>query len=97
MEHLTVEANGAIRDIVGEVQTSAERIRTTMETQAHTVTMITAAVDETAMTADSMSTTISAIRAETEKVAGEIDAVDLRAQRARYRLGADITFDGGHA
>ena len=72
----TVEANGAIRDIVGEVQTSAERIRTTMETQAQTVTMITAAVDETALAADSMSTTISAIRVDTENVAGEIDSLE---------------------
>jgi methyl-accepting chemotaxis protein len=72
----TVDANGAIRDIVGEVQSSAERIRMTMEVQAQTVTMITAAVDETAMAADSMSSTISAIRTDTENVAGEIDQLD---------------------
>ncbi len=72
----TVDANGAIRDIVGEVQSSAERIRTTMETQAQTVTMITAAVDETALAADSMSSTISAIRSDTENVAGEIDQLE---------------------
>jgi methyl-accepting chemotaxis protein len=72
----TVDANGAIRDIVGEVQSSAERIRSTMETQARTVTMITAAVDETALAADSMSGTISAIRSDTETVAGEIDRLE---------------------
>jgi methyl-accepting chemotaxis protein len=72
----TVDANGAIRDIVGEVQSSAQRIRTTMEVQAQTVTMITAAVDETAMAADSMSNTISAIRSDTESVAGEIDQLE---------------------
>jgi len=72
----TVDANGAIRDIVGEVQSSAQRIRQTMETQAQTVTMITAAVDETALAADSMSCTISAIRTETESVAGEIDELE---------------------
>ncbi|WP_181008311.1 methyl-accepting chemotaxis protein [Sphingomonas montanisoli] len=72
----TVDANGAIRDIVGEVQSSAERIRSTMETQARTVTMITAAVDETALAADSMSSTISAIRSDTETVAGEIDRLE---------------------
>jgi methyl-accepting chemotaxis protein len=72
----TVDANSAIRDIVGEVQSSAERIRTTMEVQAQTVTMITAAVDETAMAADSMSNTISAIRSDTESVAGEIDELE---------------------
>jgi methyl-accepting chemotaxis protein len=72
----TVDANGAIRDIVGEVQSSAERIRSTMETQARTVTMITAAVDQTALAADSMSSTISAIRSDTENVAGEIDQLE---------------------
>jgi methyl-accepting chemotaxis protein len=47
-----------------------------METQAQTVTMITAAVDETALAADSMSSTIAAIRQDTDKVAGEIDDVE---------------------
>jgi methyl-accepting chemotaxis protein len=39
------------------------------------VTMITAAVDETALAADSMSSTIAAIRADTESVASEIDGL----------------------
>jgi methyl-accepting chemotaxis protein len=47
-----------------------------MELQAQTVTMITAAVDETALAADSMSGTIAAIRRDTEHVASEIDAVE---------------------
>jgi methyl-accepting chemotaxis protein len=47
-----------------------------MEVQARTVTMITAAVDETAMAADSMSATIAAIRADTESVARSIDEVE---------------------
>ncbi|WP_294395421.1 methyl-accepting chemotaxis protein, partial [uncultured Sphingomonas sp.] len=51
----TVDANGTIRDTIGDVQSSAERIRRAMETQAQTVTMITAAVDETALAADAMS------------------------------------------
>ncbi|MFS0735950.1 methyl-accepting chemotaxis protein [Sphingomonas sp. 1P06PA] len=72
----TVDANGSIRDTVGDVQSSALRIRTAMEHQAQTVTMITAAVDETALAADSMSGTIAAIKAETEHVAGEIDLLD---------------------
>jgi len=46
-----------------------------METQAQTVTMITAAVDETALAADSMSSTIAAIRQDTESVASEIDGL----------------------
>src|SRR6185295_8232839 len=45
----TVEANGSIQGTVEEVQTSADRIRQAMELQAQTVTMITAAVDETAL------------------------------------------------
>ena len=72
----TVEANGSIQKTVEDVQLSAGRIREAMEVQARTVTMITAAVDETALAADSMSTTIAAIRLETEAVASEIDAVE---------------------
>jgi methyl-accepting chemotaxis protein len=72
----TVDANGSIRGTVEEVQGSADRIRQAMELQAQTVTMITAAVDETALAADSMSSTIAAIRADTESVAKEIDQVE---------------------
>jgi methyl-accepting chemotaxis protein len=72
----TVEANGSIMGTVEEVETSANRIREAMELQAQTVTMITAAVDETALAADSMSSTIAAIRADTENVAKDIDGVE---------------------
>ena len=72
----TVEANGSIQGTVEEVQTSADRIRQAMELQAQTVTMITAAVDETALAADSMSSTIAAIRSDTESVAKDIDQVE---------------------
>jgi methyl-accepting chemotaxis protein len=72
----TVDANGSIRGTVEEVQGSADRIRQAMEVQAQTVTMITAAVDETALAADSMSSTIAAIRADTENVAKDIDQVE---------------------
>ena len=48
----TVEANGSIQGTVEEVQSSADRIRQAMELQAQTVTMITAAVDETALAAE---------------------------------------------
>ncbi|WP_241215968.1 methyl-accepting chemotaxis protein [Sphingomonas koreensis] len=71
----TVDTNASIRDTVMEVQASADRIRTAMEIQAQTVTAITAAVDETALAADSMSATIGAIREDTEAVASEIDRV----------------------
>jgi methyl-accepting chemotaxis protein len=72
----TLDVNGSIRDIVGEVQSSAQRIREAMEAQAQTVTMITAAVDETALAADSMSGTIASIRVDTEAVASEIDQLE---------------------
>ena len=48
----TVDANDSIKSTVEEVQTSADRIRQAMELQAQTVTMITAAVDETALAAE---------------------------------------------
>ncbi len=72
----TLDVNGSIRDIVGEVQQSAQRIREAMEAQAHTVTMITAAVDETALAADSMSGTIASIRIDTEAVASDIEELE---------------------
>ena len=72
----TVESNASIQGTVEEVQNSADRIREAMELQAQTVTMITAAVDETALAADSMSSTIAAIRSDTENVAKDIDQVE---------------------
>jgi len=72
---------------VEDVQTSAQRIREAMEVQAQTVTMITAAVDETALAADSMSSTIAAIRADTKSVASEIDQVENGFSRVHDQLG----------
>src|SRR5256885_2132342 len=72
----TVEPNASIQGTVEEVQSPADRIRQAMELQAQTVTMITAAVDETALAADSMSSTIAAIRSDTENVARDIEQVE---------------------
>ncbi|MEZ5655499.1 MAG: methyl-accepting chemotaxis protein [Sphingobium sp.] len=72
----SVDTNQRIRETVSDVQDSSERIRTAMEQQAQTVTMITAAVDETALAADSMSGTVAAIRRDTEVVACEIDDLE---------------------
>jgi methyl-accepting chemotaxis protein len=69
------------------VQQSADRIRQAMETQAQTVTMITAAVDETALAADSMSSTIAAIRQDTETVASDIDALETGFRKVDGQLG----------
>ncbi len=72
----SVDTNQRIRETVNDVQDSAERIRVAMEQQAQTVTMITAAVDETALAADSMSGTVATIRRDTEVVACEIDDLE---------------------
>jgi methyl-accepting chemotaxis protein len=84
----TVATNSSIRDTVTEVQASAVRIRQAMEVQAQTVTMITAAVDETALAADTMSTTIAAIRADTVTVATEIDALEVGFDTVNAKLAS---------
>ena len=84
----TVATNASIKATVTEVEGSAARIRHAMEVQAQTVTAITAAVDETALAADSMSSTIAAIREDTETVAGEIDRVGDGFGRLDGRLAA---------
>ncbi|MES2755234.1 MAG: methyl-accepting chemotaxis protein [Pseudomonadota bacterium] len=70
-----VETNASIQTTIREVLNAGNRISQAMATQAQTVTMITAAVDETALAADSMAHTVAAIREDTEKVASEIDAL----------------------
>ncbi|WP_425506157.1 methyl-accepting chemotaxis protein [Sphingomonas aerophila] len=70
-----VQKNASIKAIVAEVQASSERIRAAMEVQAQTVTAITAAVDETALSADSMANNIACIREDTKAVAAEIDTL----------------------
>ncbi len=90
----SVETNERIRVTVQEVQTMGMRIRTAMDAQSQTVTMITAAVDETALAADSMSSNIdsmssniSAIRQDTEIVASEIDALETGFTEVQSHLG----------
>lgn len=84
----SVESNNSIQSIVNEVQQSAERIRHAMEDQAQTVTMITASVDETALAADLMSNTISAIRSDTENVASEIQALEQGFVQVNEKIGS---------
>ena len=71
----TVQINASVSATVGEVHESAGRIRGAMEMQADTVTTITAAVDETALAADSMSHTIAALRADIASVTGDVTAL----------------------
>ncbi|MEO5494243.1 MAG: methyl-accepting chemotaxis protein [Sphingomonas sp.] len=68
----SVDTSASIKATVAEVEESAARIRLAMEAQAQTVTAITAAVDETALAADSMAHTIATIREDTESVAREM-------------------------
>jgi methyl-accepting chemotaxis protein len=70
-----VTINSAIRTAVADVQQRAERLEEAMERQAGTVTAITAAVDETALAADTMARIIENIRQDTHLVANDIDAV----------------------
>ena len=74
----SVETSASIKTTVLEVEESAARIRFAMEAQAHTVTAITASVDETALAADSMAHNIAAIRGDTEEVVGQVDTVKAR-------------------
>jgi methyl-accepting chemotaxis protein len=83
----SVETNERIRETVQDVQTMNMRIRAAMDAQSQTVTMITAAVDETALAADSMSSNISAIRQDTEIVASEIDELESGFTEVRNHLG----------
>ena len=92
-----VDANGTIRDTVGDVQASAGRIREAMQQQAETVATITAAVDETAVAADAMCATTHAIRDDAHGVADEIDRVDDRLRAVESRLESLNTASGEFA
>jgi methyl-accepting chemotaxis protein len=83
-----VETSASIQTTTTEVQSAAERILTVIQTGAQTVGTIASAVDETALTADSMSNTIAAIRENTESVATEIDGVGRGFDLLDERLGA---------
>jgi methyl-accepting chemotaxis protein len=84
----SVESNASVLQTVGEVRDSALRIRKAMEDQAQTVTMITASVDETALAADLMSNTISAIRSDTENVVLEINLLEQGFGQVNDKIGA---------
>jgi methyl-accepting chemotaxis protein len=70
------------------VQNAAERILAVIRSGAQTVGTIASAIDETALTADSMSNTIASIRESTESVATEVDHVGRGFDRLDERLGA---------
>ena len=82
-----VATSASIQSTTTDVQGAAERILEVIELGARTVGSITAAVDETALTADSMSNTIASIRESTELVADEIDQVGRGFDKLDQRLG----------
>ena len=72
---VTVDKSASIQSSIERLHAAAAQINESMFEQARTVTAITAAVDETALTADSMSHTIAAIRQGTQTVAGEVESL----------------------
>jgi methyl-accepting chemotaxis protein len=83
-----VETSASIEATTTEVQNAAERILAVIQSGAQTVGTIASAIDETALTADSMSNTIASIRESTESVATEVDGVGRGFDRLDERLGA---------
>ncbi|APG63070.1 hypothetical protein LPB140_10045 [Sphingorhabdus lutea] len=71
----TVESNNVMKQTVDELELFSARLRQSMEDQAQTVMTITASVDETALAADLMSSTISTIRGDTELVVEEMSSL----------------------
>ncbi len=84
---LAVDANRSILDTVESVRGSAARIREAMDRQSETVTMITGAVDETALSADSMSAAIASIRQTTEAMSGHMASVESASGTVDEQLG----------
>lgn len=72
-----LSANEAIRAGVAEVNAGAEHLRAAFAAQSEKVSAITASIDETAMTARSMSDTICEVRAGTTAVVTEIEGLSL--------------------
>jgi len=70
-----VDANIGIRTTVSEVQDSAARIREAMAEQVLTVSAITAAVDETALAAGSMASTIATMLSDARAISTDIVAL----------------------
>ncbi len=70
-----VVSNVSVQETIGKVQDSAALIREAMGAQAKTAMMITACVDETALAADNMSSTIAIIHEGMEGMASEMDSV----------------------
>ncbi len=70
------KTHALIRETVDNVQISSMRICEAMDKQARTVTNITAAVDQTALAADSMSNSIAVIRSDTRDINREMGLLE---------------------
>lgn len=84
----TVSISGAVRDGVERVVEAAKVVRSAMDAQASTVSAITEAVDSTAGVAESISASIASIKAETERGADQIAAVEQGLSEVNSRLQA---------
>lgn len=71
----TVDANSVIFRTIADVRESAQRIQAVIGAQAHTVAAITAAVDETALAVDTISSTLGTIREGTGAIATDLAQV----------------------
>ena len=85
---VTVDTSASIKASVADLRGSAMQVNAAMRQQAQTVTAITAAVDETALTADAMSHTVAEIRADTHKVADEIESLGQAFEMIGQRFGS---------
>lgn len=83
---LAVNTNDLICQTIQTVKQSAFRIKQSIEEQSDTVTVIAASVDETARTADSISGTIAAIRADTEKMVDKVGRLEKGFRSVDQRL-----------
>jgi methyl-accepting chemotaxis protein len=95
--HSAVETSASIQATTTDVQKGAERILAVIRVGAETVGTIASAIDETALTADSMSNTIASIRESTELVANEVDHVGRGFDNLDQRLAALRTSAGEFA
>jgi methyl-accepting chemotaxis protein len=85
---VTVESSAGIRSTIGDVQSSATRIRIAMEAQAQTVTAITAAVDQTALAADATAGNMTTIMHEGAAFARDVDQLGTEFAAIHERLAA---------
>ncbi|MES2097098.1 MAG: methyl-accepting chemotaxis protein [Pseudomonadota bacterium] len=83
----TVENSSSVRDIVSKGGQMIESLRVDIESQASTVTCITASIDETATTAHGMSRLLATMRSDSQAASDEIDLFVARSLAVDEQLG----------